>query len=81
MKFPETIQCVRKVKELSDYNWQKYTGPIGSVTPGHILTYPISVLENGDLNIDSSNSLFPDFPEGSKIMGSMSAFIPGKLTT
>ena len=81
MKRPETLECVRKVKEISDYNWQMYTGPIGSVTPGHILTYPISILENGDLHIESEHSTFPDFPDGSKVIGSMSAFIPQKLTT
>ena len=81
MKYPETVECVRKVKEISDHNWKMYTGPIGSVTPGHILTYPISILENGDLQIEPENSSFPDFPEGSKIMGSMSAIIPQKLTT
>ena len=81
MNRPETLECVRKVKKVSDDNWQIYTGPIGSVTPGQILTYPISILQNGNLQNLPEHSTFPDFPEGSKIIGSMSAFIPQKLTT
>ena len=81
MNRPETLECTRKVKEIADENWKMYAGSIGSVTPGHILTYPISILQNGILQNLPEHSTFPDFPEGSKIRGSMSAFIPQKLAT
>ena len=78
---PGTIECVQKVKEYASYNWQMYTGPDGSVTPGQMLPYPLDVQQNGDLRYLSNFETFPDFPPGSKIMGTLSSFIPQKVTT
>jgi len=78
---PGTIECVKKVKEYASYNWQMYTGPDGSVTPGQILPYPLDVQQDGDLRYLNNIEIFPDFPPGSKIMGTLSSFIPQKVTT
>jgi phospholipase D1/2 len=81
MKHPWNVECVRKVKELSDHNWKMYIGPSGSVTPGHMLRYPLLVMDDGSIQNLPDHSSFPDFPEGSKVIGGMSTFIPQKLTT
>ena len=78
---PGTIECVQKVKEYAYYNWKMYNGPDGSVTPGQILPYPLDVQQDGDLRYLSNIETFPDFPPGSKIMGTLSSFIPQKVTT
>lgn len=78
---PGSIECVQKVKEMAYHNWQMYVGPIGSTTPGHLLCYPINVMADGSLKNLPETSSFPDFPQGSKIIGSISSFIPRKLTT
>ena len=81
MNDPASLECVRKVKEIADHNWQMYVGPMGSSTPGHFLTYPLEVTEGGDLQCLEDLHSFPDFSESSKIVGTMSSFIPQKLTT
>jgi phospholipase D1/2 len=78
---PGSIECVQKVKQYASHNWQMYTGPQGSTTPGQLLPYPIDVMADGELrNLDGIET-FPDFPPGSKIMGTVSSFIPQKVTT
>ena len=46
---PGTLECVRKVKELSGNNFEQYAGPDGSVPQGHILCYPFRVQNDGRL--------------------------------
>ena len=66
---PGSIECARKVKEYASYNWEMYTGSTGSVTPGHILLYPLYVMPDGKLRCLDGFDSFPDFPLGSKIIG------------
>ena len=80
-RYPGTIECVQKVKEMAYYNWQMYNGPEGSHTPGQMLPYPLNVLQDGSIEILDGVATFPDFPPGSKIMGKRSAMIPQKVTT
>jgi phospholipase D1/2 len=79
---PGTIECVKKVKQFASHNWQMYTGPTGSVTTGQILTYPLKVMQDGELqNLDGVET-FPDFPIGSSIMGRRWRMAPTqKITT
>ncbi len=80
-KFPGTVECATRVKELAYYNWQQYAGPQNSVTPGQMLPYPINVMPDGRLeNLDGHNC-FPDFPGQCQVMGKKSGFLPQKLTT
>ena len=46
---PGSLECLKKVKELSEVNWSMYVGPDGSVTPGHMLPYPFKVEKDGRL--------------------------------
>ena len=65
---PSTKECMAKVKKLTIDNWTNYIGPIGSVTAGHMLPYPIYVHNNGKLgDFIGTNGVFPDF--GGKIEG------------
>ena len=78
---PGSIECVRKVKEYTSYNWKMYTGPTGSVTPGQILGYPLHVMPDGELRCLEGVDSFPDFPAGSKITGKGSLLPLNKVTT
>ena len=78
---PGSIECVRKVKEYTSYNWKMYTGPTGSVTPGQILGYPLHVMPDGQLRCLEGVDSFPDFPAGSKITGKGSLLPLNKVTT
>ena len=48
-ELPGSIECVEKVKELAKINWKMFIGPEGSVTPGHMLPYPLKVTRDGRL--------------------------------
>lgn len=47
---PASVECIRRVKQLSETNWHQYNGPPGSVTPGHMMLYPIRVENDGSLH-------------------------------
>ena len=78
---PATMPCVQKVKELAYLNWQAYNGPPGSATHGQMLPYPLNVMPDGSLEYLEGVKTFPDFKQGAKIMGQLSAVIPQKVTT
>ena len=78
---PGTFECVQKVKQYASHNWNMYIGPAGSVTPGQLLPYPLNVMQDGELKHLAEAVTFPDFPPGSKVTGTVSNFIPQKVTT
>ena len=78
---PGSNECVQKVKEMAFFNWQQYCGPEGSTTPGQILCYPLNILQDGNIKTLDGVDEFPDFPSGSKILGTISSVIPQKVTT
>ncbi len=80
-RYPGTVACVKKLKELVQYNWSRYIGPVGTDMPGQLLPYPLDVTQNGDLHYLEGIKEFPGFPNGSKIMGKKSTFLPQKVTT
>ena len=78
---PGSNECVQKVKEMAFFNWQQYCGPEGSTTPGQVLCYPLNILQDGTIKTLDGVEEFPDFPSGSKIVGTISSVIPQKVTT
>ena len=47
---PGSLECLKKVKELSKTNWDAYTAEEdGTETPSHMLPYPFTVKNNGSL--------------------------------
>jgi len=85
-KFPGTLDCVSKIKEMVWYNWQsfnfeKYNLPREVATPGQLLMYPVEIQQNGTLSNLPRFTSFPDFPEAAKIFGTKSAVLPEKITT
>ncbi len=80
-RFPGNLECINKVTQMAQHNWEQYVGPEDSITPGMALLYPISVLPNGFVDCLPGFEEFPDFPSGSKVLGKKSAVLPQKLTT
>ncbi len=80
-KYPGTIECVYRIKELIHHNWLQYIGPDGSETPGMLLPYPINILPDGDVENLRGAEEFPDFKMGSRVIGKKSGVIPEKLST
>ena len=85
-KFPGTLDCVTKVKEMTWYNWQsynyeKYNLPREIPTPGQLLTYPVLIQPDGTMENLPNFTSFPDFPSSAQVFGTKSAMIPEKITT
>jgi len=86
-RFPGTLDCTARVKEMSWYNWQsynfeKYGLPQEQLPPGQLLLYPVQVEANGEIRNLPEFESFPDYPASAKVFGSKSA-MPGleKVTT
>ncbi|XAR63129.1 Phospholipase D [Bertholletia excelsa] len=68
---PESIECVRKVRCMSDVNWKKFAAEEVTEMHGHLLKYPVEVDRKGKVKPLSGCESFPDV--GGNIVGSFLA--------
>jgi len=85
-RFPGTLECTQRVKEMCDFNWKSYNFDVYGLDqmeppPGHLLLYPVQVEMNGEMTNRDNFVSFPDYPSTAKVMGGKSAVIPDKITT
>ncbi|XP_043810040.1 phospholipase D delta isoform X2 [Manihot esculenta] len=76
---PESLECVKKVKNTAETNWNKYTDPNFTLLQGHLLMYPVQVDADGKVGLRPGYENFPD--AGGKVLGAQSIKIPDILTT
>ncbi|XP_024032885.1 phospholipase D delta [Morus notabilis] len=76
---PETLECVRKVNEIAEHNWKRFTSDSFTSLQGHLLKYPLQVDAAGKVGPLPGYENFPDV--GGKIIGAHSATLPDTLTT
>ncbi|KAL2939721.1 Phospholipase D beta 1 [Bienertia sinuspersici] len=76
---PESLECVKKVNEIAEDNWNKFTADNFSTLQGHLLKYPLQVNADGKIEPIPDQECFPDV--GGKIIGCPSATLPDVLTT
>nr|GMD58205.1 phospholipase D delta-like [Ipomoea batatas] len=76
---PGKLKCVKKVNEVAQENWRKYTDENFNRLQGHLLKYPLEVKEDGIVCPLPGNENFPDI--GGKVIGTPSAALPDVLTT
>ncbi|KVH91160.1 C2 calcium-dependent membrane targeting [Cynara cardunculus var. scolymus] len=65
---PETIECVRRVRSLSEANWKQFAADEVSDMRGHLLKYPVEVDRRGKVRSLPGVENFPDV--GGQIIGS-----------
>ena len=75
---PESLQCVRKVQNMSKDLWTWYSGERVVDLPAHLLYYPINVLLSGDVTNLDNCKVFPD--TNAPILGKRSGELPSVLT-
>ncbi|XP_058097277.1 phospholipase D delta-like isoform X2 [Magnolia sinica] len=75
---PQTIECVSRINDLAEHNWQTYVSPDNSAMKGHLLKYPVQVERDGNVGPLPGFEFFPDV--GGKILGAHST-LPDALTT
>ncbi|GBG86059.1 hypothetical protein CBR_g40960 [Chara braunii] len=78
-RHPSKPECLKRVKEIARANWQQYTA--GQVTnmQSHIVPYPITVTEDGEVTHLEGFQNFPD--TDANVLGDESFFLPNILTT
>ena len=64
---PESLECVRKVRSLSELNWKQYAADEVTEMKGHLLKYPVEVDQMGKVKPLPGCKEFPDV--GGNIVG------------
>ena len=59
-KQPESLECVRRVKCLSELNWRQYVVDEVTEMKGHLLKYPLEVDQTGKVKPLPGCATFPD---------------------
>lgn len=67
-KQPESLECVRRVRSLSELNWRQFSADEVTEMKGHLLKYPVEVDRTGIVKPLPGCETFPDM--GGKIVGS-----------
>lgn len=75
---PERLECVRKVNEIAEDNWKRYTDEKFTTLQGHLLRYPLKVNVDGKVEPLRDQETFPD--AGGKIIG-VPSNLPDIVTT
>ncbi|KAK9758013.1 hypothetical protein RND81_01G200700 [Saponaria officinalis] len=68
---PETVECVRKVRTMSEANWKQFAAEDPREMTGHLLKYPVDVDRRGKVRPLPGCENFPDL--GGSICGSFLA--------
>lgn len=76
---PQTLECVKRVNEIADDNWKRYTDESFMLLRGHLLKYPVHVDADGNVCPLPGCETFPDV--GGRITGAYSTAVPDILTT
>ncbi|KAL8090056.1 phospholipase D alpha 1-like isoform X2 [Apium graveolens] len=77
---PESLDCVQKVNALADEYWKIYADDdFVQDIPGHLLCYPISVSETGQITTLPGVECFPDTK--ARVLGNKDDYLPPFLTS
>lgn len=77
---PETVECVRKVNQIATKYWDLYSSEtLEHDLPGHLLTYPVAVTEEGEVVELPGSEFFPDTK--ARVLGKKVDTLPPILTT
>ncbi|XP_022770329.1 phospholipase D beta 2-like [Durio zibethinus] len=68
---PESIECVRRVKQMGEMNWKQFAADQVTEMRGHLLKYPVEVDRKGKVRPLPGCESFPDV--GGNIVGSFLA--------
>jgi phospholipase D1/2 len=79
LRDPEMLECVLRVNEMAQANWEQYVAEEVTDMKGHLLPYPIKVNLNGSIESLPGYKTFPDM--GGNILGSSQYNLPDGLTT
>ncbi|KAK1281825.1 Phospholipase D alpha 1 [Acorus calamus] len=77
---PNNVECVQKVNRVADKYWDLYSSEtLEQDLPGHLLSYPVAVTNEGLITELPGTEHFPDTK--ARILGARSDYLPPILTT
>jgi len=76
---PWSLECIRKVNQMGDRYWDMWAGEEVVDMPGHLLSYPIDIDQDGTVTAKPGFECFPDTQ--AKVLGTKSDALPSILTT
>uniref|UniRef100_A0A1D1YKT4 Phospholipase D n=1 Tax=Anthurium amnicola TaxID=1678845 RepID=A0A1D1YKT4_9ARAE len=77
---PENVECVQKVNRVAEKYWDLYASEtLERDLPGHLLSYPIGVTNDGEVTELPGAEFFPDTK--ARVLGAKSDYLPPILTT
>ncbi|KAG6554629.1 hypothetical protein Mapa_003647 [Marchantia paleacea] len=81
---PESLECIQTVNAIGDELWEQYAKDEPCDMAGHLLTYPVTVGQDGEVAPFHDAKFFPDTTApvvGSQVIGLKSPPMPPILTT
>ncbi|KAL8459379.1 hypothetical protein ACS0TY_036753 [Phlomoides rotata] len=60
-KVPDDLDCVRRVNDIAERNWRRYTTEEFTRLQGHVIKYPVDIDLNGRATSLPGFEKFPDF--------------------
>lgn len=77
---PQSVECIQKMNKIGDRYWDLYSSEtLERDLPGHLLSYPIGVTNEGDVTELPGFENFPDTK--ARVLGNKSDYMPPILTT
>ncbi|ERN03744.1 phospholipase D alpha 1 [Amborella trichopoda] len=77
---PKSVDCIRKLNKVADKYWDLYSSDsLDRDLPGHLLTYPVGITNDGYVTELPGFEFFPDTK--ARILGTKSDYMPPILTT
>lgn len=77
---PQSAECVRMVNMVAKRNWDLYASEaLFDDLPGHLLSYPIDIADDGKITALPGSEVFPDTK--ARVLGRRSEYLPPILTT
>ncbi|MED6173247.1 hypothetical protein PIB30_057548 [Stylosanthes scabra] len=77
---PETEECINKVNELAQQNWDLYSAEsFDRDLPGHLLRYPFQISKDGVVQELPEFEFFPD--TNASVLGKPKPYIPKRLAS
>ena len=77
--YPQSMKCMEAMKWLGQDNLREYLKPNPFESDSHLMSYPMYVEKDGDLDELHGCRTFP--VTGGKVKGKSSMFLPNRLTT
>ncbi|KAI3775450.1 hypothetical protein L1987_50026 [Smallanthus sonchifolius] len=77
---PEKLGCIKKVNQIATKNWDLFSSEkLDHDLPGHLLSYPVGVTEDGEVTELPGFEHFPDTK--ARVLGTFTTYMPPILTT